>query len=270
MMEMFDLKSIEANKRGEKSETQIKEIKEAVNPNVWLYGGLGILVFGGCFTTMVSSMDAGGAISAFGWILAIVGIVAALRGFTTWNLRRKLLAEPVQFAEGTIGFKMQEGLGQLVDVDRYVAETIEGKKLNPIGLAGTSQSLPPGDYRFYYLNTRNWLLGSEPLSSEEEMRNNLNDVLAKVFGYDKSQLENFRKQAREGKLKTAEGLPKIDTYDHAAINEDDVASQEIYLTLGDFKVQISSRACAAIFTNIPHRIYYGAEGNGAMAAIEAV
>jgi len=270
MMEIFDLKSIEANKQGQKSEAQIKEIKEAVNPGVWLYGGLGILVFGGCFTAMVSSMDAGGAIGIFGWILAIVGIFATLRGSTTWNLRRKLLAEPVQSAEGTIAFKAQEGLNQLVDVDRYVAETIEGKKLNPIGLAGVGQQLPPGDYRFYYLNTRNWLLGSEPLSSEEEMRNNLNDVLAKVFGFDKSQLEDFRKQAREGKLKTAEGLPKIDTYDHAAINEDDVASQEIYLTLGDFKVQISNSACAAIFSNIPHRIYYGAGENGAMVAMEAI
>ena len=267
MMEMFDLKAVEANKRGQKSEKQIKEIKDAVNPGVWLYGGIGILVFGGCFTSMVSSMDAGGAIGVFGWILAIVGIFAALRGFTTWNLRRKLLSEPVQSAEGTSVFKMAEGVNQLVDTDRYVAETVEGKKLNPLGLAGLSAPFPPGDYRFFYLNSRNWLLGVELLSSEEEIRNNLNDVLARVFGYDKSQLENFRKQAGEGKLKVAEGLLKIDSHESTKINDDDISVTEYFCKLGDFKVQLSSTAAAALFTNIPYRIYISE--NGAMIAIEA-
>lgn len=213
-------------------------------------------------------MDASGAIGIFGWILAIVGIFAALRGFTTWNLRRKLLSEPIQTAEGTSVFKMAEGLNQLVDTDRYVAKTVEGKKLNPIGLAGLSAPLPPGDYRFFYLNSRSWLLGIEPLSTEAKMRNNLNEVLARLFGYDKSQLEDFRKRAREGKLKMTEGLLKIISHESAKINNDDISVTEYFCELGDFKVQLSSTAIAALFTGIPHRIYM--DENGAMIAIEAM
>jgi len=270
MMEIFDLKSIEANKQGQKSENQIKEIKEAVNPGVWLYGGLGILVFGGCFYAMVTSMDSGGAIGVFALILGAVGIFAALRGLTIWNLRRKLLSEPIQTGEGTVIFKKQEGLSQLTDVDKYVAETTDGRKLNPIGLAGVSATFPPGDYRFFYLNARSWLLGVEPLFTENEMRNNLNELLADIFGYNKSFLEDCRKQAREGRLKVAEGLPKFDTFKRTPINEDDIVTEEVYCTIGDYKIQVSSRAAAAILANIPHRIYYGAEENSAMVAIEVV
>jgi hypothetical protein len=270
MMEIFDTKSIEANKQGKKSEQQIKEIKEAVNPGVWLYGGLGILVFGGCFYAMVTSMDSGGAIGAFAVILAAVGVFAALRGLSIWNLRRKLLAEPVQTGEGTVFFKKQEGLGQITDLDKYVAETTDGKKLNPIGLAGVSAALPPGDYRFFYLKTRNWLLGVEPLFTEDELRNNLNELLADIFGYDKSFLEDCRKQAREGRLKVAEGLPKFSTFKRTPINEDDIVTEEVYCTIGDYKIQVSSRAAAAILSNIPHRIYHHADEGQSMAGIEVI
>ena len=265
-MRIFDFKSIEANKRGQKSETQIKKIKEAVQPGLWLYGGLGILVFGGCFFAFFSSAGSGAA-GAFGWVIAAVGLFAALRGSTTWNLRRKLLAEPIQSAEGTVVFKMAEGAAQLIDADRYIAQTIEGKKLNPIGLAGVSAPLPPGDYRFFYLNTRNWLLEAEPLSTEEELRDNLNEVLANVFGYDKAQLEDFRRQAREGRLKTAEGLLKMDTSQSIA-TVDAPSITEYFCKLGDFEFQLSGRAGIALIANIPYRVYYGAEENSAIFAVE--
>ncbi len=185
-------------------------------------------------------------------------------------MRRKLLAEPIQTGEGTVYFKKQEGLAQVTDLDKYVAETTDGIKLNPIGLAGVSASFPPGDYRFFYLNTRNWLLGVEPLSTEDEMRNNLNQVIADAFGYDKSHLEDCRGQAREGKLKIVEGLPKFDTYKRTPINENDIATEEIFCTIGDYKIQVSSRAAAAILSNIPHRIYHHADEGQSMAAMEVM
>jgi hypothetical protein len=85
MMEIFDLSSIALNKQGKKSEKQIKEIKEAVNPGVWLYGGLGILLLGGCSYAALTEMGGGSAMGILGLILAAVGLFAALRGFTTWN-----------------------------------------------------------------------------------------------------------------------------------------------------------------------------------------
>lgn len=257
-MEIFDLKSIEENKRGQKSEKQIKEIKEAVNPGVWLYGGLGILVFGGCFYAFATSAGSSAA-GFFGGLLAVVGLFAALRGSTTWNLRRKLLAEPVQSAEGTVEFIPPT----LTDAARYEARTTEGRKLNPIGLVGASAPLPPGDYRFFFLNTRNWLLGAEPLSSEEEMQNKLNDLL----GYDKSYMEDCHRQSKAGTLKTVEGLPKLDTYQNSAINEDDIPRVDYFCTLGGIKFDISSESMAAIIPSIPYRIYYR-EGEKSIMAIE--
>jgi hypothetical protein len=259
MMEIFDPKSIEVNKRGQKSEKQIKEIKEAVQPGLWLYAGLGILVFGGCFSSMMNAMGGSSAVSIFGWIIAAVGLLAALRGFTTWNLRRKLLAEPVQSAEGTVEFSEPT----LTDPARYTAKTIEGRKLNPIGLAGASAPLPPGDYRFFFLNTRSWLLGAEPLSSEEEMRNSLNNAL----GYDKSRLEDCHRQAQAGTLKIAEGLPKLDSYKNSVINENEIAKVDYFCTLGGIKFDISSGAAAGIITNIPYRIYYR-KGETSITAME--
>jgi hypothetical protein len=263
MMEIFDPKSIEANKRGEKSEKQIKEIKEAVSPGMWLYVGLGILVFGGCFTAMVSSMDAGGAIGAFGWILAAVGLFAAVRGFSSWNVRRKLLADKVQSAEGTVSY-----------TGSYVAETTEGLTLNPMGMAGLNAPLPPGDYRFFFLKTRNYLLSGEPLSTEEELRNGLNNALASAIGYDKSQLAEFRRQAQEGKLKKVEGLPKLDFHQSSTTvyeqgEQHEAAVIDYSCTLGDIKFDISNETYLAVLKDIPYYIYYK-EGEKSITAMEIV
>ncbi len=269
MMELFDLNSIALNKQGKKSEEQVKLIKEAVNPGIWLYGGLGVLLLGGCSYAGLASMGGSSAMSFLGLLLAAVGLFASLRGFTTWNLRRKLLTEPVQSAEGTVIFKMQGVVGQLIEADHFVAETSDGRGLHPIGLAGVNPRLPPGNYCFYFLKTRSWMLASEPLSSEAELRNNMNDLLAKVMGYDLATLEDCRQSAREGKLKVAEGLPKFDVVENAII-PDEIATPKIYCTVGDFKFQIPNRSRDAIIGSIPYRAYYREVEAGRLLALEIV
>jgi hypothetical protein len=259
MMEIFDRKAIEANKRGEKTEEQVKQIKEAVQPGLWLYFGLGILVFGGCFSAMMSAMGGGGAISFFGWIIAAVGLFAALRGFSSWNVRRKILADKVQTAEGTVSLQ-------------FDAETTEGLKLAPMGMAGMKASLPPGDYRFFFLETRSYLLGAEPLSTEEELRKGLNEALANAIGYELSELDEFRKQEQEGKLKKLEGLPKVDMSQSSATVYEQGEQHEVTVfnyscTLGDIKFDISAETHFAVLKDIPYRIYYR-EGETSITAME--
>jgi hypothetical protein len=259
MMEIFDPKSIEANKQGQKTEKQIKEIKEAVQPGLWLYFGLGILVFGGCFSSMMSAMGGSGAVGAFGWIIAAVGLFAAVRGFSSWNVRRKLLSEKVQSAEGTVSIN-------------FAAETTEGLALAPMGMAGMRAPLPPGDYRFFFLKTRNYLLGAEPLSTEEELRNGLNEALAAAIGYDKSQLDESRKQAQDGTLKTLQDTPKLDTHQSSTTvyeqgEQHEAAVTNYSCTLGDIKFDISEETYFAILKDIPYRIYYR-EGETSIMAIE--
>jgi hypothetical protein len=259
MMEIFDRKAIEANKRGEKTEKQIKEIKEAVQPGMWLYFGLGILVFGGCFSSMMTSMGGSGAVSIFGWIIAAVGFFAAVRGFSSWNVRRKILADKVQTAEGTVSLQ-------------FDAETTEGLKLAPLGMAGMKASLPPGDYRFFFLKTRNFLLSAEPLSSEEELRKGLNEALANAIGYELSELDEFRKQEQEGKLKKLEGLPKVDMSQSSTTvyeqgEQHEVAVFNYSCALGDIKFDISAETHFAVLKGIPYRMYYS-DGDMSISAME--
>lgn len=259
-MKLFDPKSIEMNKQGRKSEKQIKEIKEAIKPGMWLYAGLGILVFGGCFYSFAASASSSG-VGVFGWIIVMIGLFAMMRGFTTWNLRRKLLAEPVQSAEGTVSIN-------------FAAETTEGLALAPQGLAGLKASLPPGDYRFFFLKTRSYLLSAEPLSSEEELRNGLNEALAAAIGYDKSQLTEFRKQAQDGTLKTMQGEPKLDTHQSSTTVQEQGEQHETAVTnysctLGEIKFDISNETYSAILNDIAYRIYYRA-GETSVTAMEVV
>jgi len=256
MKELFDMQSIEVNKRGKKSERQVQEIKTAVKPGLWLYAGLGILVFGGAFGAFASSAGSSAA-GIFGWIISLSGIFAALRGFTTWNLRRKLLAESVQSAEGTVVF-----------TGSYKAETVEGKTLHPLGLAGGIPQLPPGDYRFYFLNTRNWLLSAEPLSTEDELRNGLNQALAVSLGYEAADLDNFRAQAQRGELKTLQGVPALD-YRMISIGQDEETIIEHFCTMNGVKFSIPGELYAAILNSISYRVYYR-EGEKVLLAMEAI
>jgi hypothetical protein len=270
MLEMFDFNEIEANKRGEKSEKQVKLIKEAVNPLTWLVGGLIILFMGGCFYLVLSTLGGGSLMDLFGGILGLVGFFAFLRGLTTWNLRRKLLAEPIQAEDGVVKFVTPSPMAQLLEADHYSAETFDGRKLHLIGLAGVDPKLPPGDYRFYFMKTRSWFLQAEPLFSAEEMRSDLNDLLATAFEYDAAYLENCRQEARAGQLQTVEGLPKLDLHETSVVGEDELASVEYYCTLGDLKFRIPSRVHALIFEALPHRAYFRSGTPDQLVAIEVM
>ena len=270
MLEIFDLGSIESNKQGKKSEKQIQEIKEAVNPGIWLYGGLGVLLLGGSSYAAMSQMGGSSALSFLGILLAAVGLFAALRGFTTWNLRRKLLIEPVQASEGTVSFKMKNIVAQLIEADHYSAETKDSKVLHPIGLAGVNPKLPPGNYRFYYINTRSWLLASEPLFTDAEMHENLNNFLATVLGYDQATLENCRMQAKLGQINTVEGLPQIEYREPNLVIPDELQTRRYFCLLGDNKFEISDHAKMAIFENLPHRAYFLEDKPNKLVALELV
>ena len=270
MLELFDISSIESNKNGKKSEKQVKEIKEAANPSVWLYGGLGILLFGGCSYVAMSQMGGSSALSFLGILLAAIGLFAALRGFTIWNLRRKLLKEPVQTAEGTVTFKMKNAVAQLIVADYFSAETKDGIVLHPIGLAGINPKLPPGNYRFYFLKTRSWLLASEPLFNEAEMRTNMNAFLATVLGYDPASLENCRAQAQLGQLQTTEGLPSFEYREPILVVPDELQTRRYYCMLGEGKFEISTQAKEAIFETLPQRAYYHEEHPNKLLALEIV
>jgi hypothetical protein len=273
MMEMFDFKSIEANKQGKKTEKQVEEIKAAVDPKTWLWGGLIILAIGGCFYFVLASLAGGGGgiIDMFVWILGLAGLFVVLRGLTTWNLRRKLLSEPIQNEEGTVKYISRGLLALVTEPDHYSAKTFEGRELHPQGLAGFYPYLPPGDYRFYFLKTRNWLLESEPLYSEDELRSTLNERLAAVMGYDQAYLENCRMEAKLGQMKTVEGLPNKEVKQNSTmVDGHQIDDSDFYCTLGEIKFQVSVELNNAIFGQLPHRAYIREGEGGGLAAIEVV
>jgi hypothetical protein len=245
MMEIFDREGIELNKQGKKSAKQIKEIKQMANPGMWMYVGLGILVFGGCFSTVFG--ESSDAMGVFSMVIAGVGLVAALMGFGRWNSRRKLLAESVQTASGMVVFKDGE----------YIAETSTGKRLSYLGTGGGA-ALPPGKYSFYFLDSNGWILAGDPHDSEIEMKDRVNKILADAFGYDMGYLESSRKDAKEGILKSAQGIPDISFFMESVpkTSSDDVDGTitHTYFTVGGFKFEVPQRA--VILNGFPHRVYY--------------
>ena len=265
MKQLFDYPSIEANKQGKKSEAQVKLIKEATGPGIWLGGGIILFVIGGCFYAFLFAIEAGGAGGIFGGILGVAGTAALIRGLVIWRLNRRLLSEPVQSAEGWVTYKTQESeIAKFIDIDRFIAETDHGKQLYPAGLAGVVPQLPPGRYRFYYLNAQNWLLSAEPLSSEEEMRQALNTILARALNYNLEHLEQCRKEAREGKLSIVEGKPKIEPTARLSNqvllgpSQAETVTPIFYCTLGEVQFLLPRRGSYAMLTDLPYRAYYRA------------
>jgi hypothetical protein len=242
MMEIFDRKEIELNKQGKKSEKQIKEIKQMMNPGMWMYVGLGILVAGGCFSTVLG----GSGMAFLGIILGLSGLLAAGMGFKKWNQRRVLLAEKIQTASGRVFFK--DGA--------YVAETSAGKKISHLGSSGAE--VPPGKYTFYFLDSHNWLLAADPRDSEEEMKNSVNQILAKTFEYNMEYLESTRKDAQEGIIKSAQGIPELSFFMESVpkVSEDDIDETitHTYYTIGGFKFEVPQSSY--ILSKFPHRVYY--------------
>ena len=279
MMQLFDFDAIALNKQGKKSDAQIKEIKEAANPGMWLYGGLGVLVLGGCSYAALVGMNGGGsnALNVLLLILAAAGLFASLRGFKMWNLRRRLLKEPVLSSAGTVSFKKMNAVREMVDSSHFSAETDDGTVLHPVGLAGINPKLPPGTYRFYHLKPQHWLLAAEPLSSEAELRANMNALLALTIGYNPDALEQFRQEARTGALQTVEGAPNrnvenetISLPNSSSTLADNVAGRKFYCTLGGMRFQVSGDTNAVLFEDLPYRAYFRPEKPDKLVALELV
>ena len=277
MMQLFDFDSIAINKQGGKSEAQIKEIKAAADPGMWLYGGLGVLVLGGCSYYAIFEMNGGGsyALNVLAFILAAAGLFAGLRGFKMWNLRRRLLKEPVLSSPGTVIFKKMNVIREMVEESHFSAETDNRTVLHPVGLAGVNPKLPPGNYRFYHLKPQRWLLAAEPLSSEAELRANMNDLLARMLGYDSNTLEQCRQEARLGTLQTVEGVPdlSVDNYtvslpSSSSTLADSVAGRRYFCTIGGLRFHVSGDAGAAIIEGLPYRAYYRQDKPEELVALE--
>jgi hypothetical protein len=159
------------------------------------------------------------------------------------------LNDPVTAADGDVTFKKLDVADRL----RYSAETRDGARLYPQGLAGLSAALPPGDYRFYYLPTRRWLLSSEPLSSEAELKANLLEALDGTLGFDPKDLTSLRAQAAAGEGVTVEGQPKIDSLTSGTSEEPYV---QYYVEIGGVRFNISPDASSAFIEKLRYRLYF--------------
>jgi hypothetical protein len=250
MKELFNQIDIDANRQGKLSSRQEQTIKASVDPKTWIWGAgicLALVVLGGGFLTMIG---AGNAFGILGPILGLVLLFCLVRWVMMWNLRRKLLSDPVMAADGTVTFKKLDMLDHL----RYSPETIDGKRLLPQGLAGLGVMLPPGDYRFYYLPTQNWLLSAEPFSSEGELQQNLIAVLGDVFGFDSGDLGSLRAQVSSGEVKIAEGPINLESVTSTSSTDD--TSETLYAKIGDVKFVVPAKAGFALIQELNYRVYY--------------
>jgi hypothetical protein len=247
MREIFNQSDIDANRQGKLSTAQVESIKAAVNPRVWMWGTVICLVLVG--VVFLLSDGFAGALGFVGWIMGLVLLFCLVRWGMIWNLRRKLLNDPVTAADGDVTFKKLDVADRL----RYSAETRDGARLYPQGLAGLSAALPPGDYRFYYLPTRRWLLSSEPLSSEAELKANLLEALDGTLGFDPKDLTSLRAQAAAGEVVTVEGQPKIDSLTSGTSEEPYV---QYYVEIGGVRFNISPDASSAFIEKLRYRLYF--------------
>jgi hypothetical protein len=233
MMEIFDFETIAVNKRGEKTKKQIRSMKVTTSP--WLWWVPGLLLFG--LFALVGAINPGLWKSAW-WLLPVLEFIPFIRGYAFWKARRKLLSDKVISFTGTIAYSPSAG---------YVA------KADDVNIAYSlpTWNMPPGKYRFYHLEKDGWSLSVEPLSSEAEMRSNLNDALVSAFGYSREHLEYCRRRAAAAALKTAEGLLKIqktsDEYNNITIES---------FTVGEVTFGFPKTGGGALLENIPYRVYY--------------
>ena len=240
MMEIFDFETIAVNQQGEKTKKQIKSMKLTTSPLLWWVPGL--LLFG--LFALIGAINPNVWKSAW-WVLPVLEFIPVLRGYAFWKARRKLLNDKVVSATGTIAYKSSTG--------GYSGKTDDGRTAP--SLLMLQKNLPPGKYRFYYLeNNDDWWLSAEPLSSEAEMRSNLNDALASAFGYDSYHLEHCRSRAGMGTLKTAEGLLTI----YLTSEENGPGTPES-CTVGDVTFAFPAQGGTALLENLPYRVYYREE-----------
>jgi hypothetical protein len=232
MMKLFDFETIAVNKRGEKTKKQIKDMKKSDNPMLWVM--VGLLLFG--LYALLAALNPNLWNSAW-WIVPVMEFIPVIRIFAFWKARQKLLNDAVISDTGVIVYDPAE--------KSYVIELDNGK-------SGLYKNLPPGRYRFYHLTRDDWGLSDEPLSTEAEMRSNLNDTLASVFGYNREHLEYCRRRAGAGGLKTAEGLLTINT-----TSIDDGPNIPDSFTVGKVTFALPQPDGGyALLENIPYRVYY--------------
>lgn len=250
MREIFNQTDIDANRQGKLSPSQVEFIKASVNPVTWVWGA-GICFILGVPVYLLSDGFAG-PMGIIGWVMALVMLVCLGRLALMWNLRRKLLSEPIQSMDGDVTFKKLDALDTL----RYNPETSDGQRLLLQGLGGLSAMLPPGDYRFYYLPTRKWLLSSEPLSSEAELIANMVAILGNVLGFNPNDLPGLREQAAAGAVKTAEGHVQIEVLDSVGSDVDLLTGDQACAEIGGVEFFIPPEAANAFIGELRYRVYY--------------
>ena len=234
MMKLFDFETIAVNKRGEKTEKQIRSIKISTSPMIW--GTVGLILFS--FYAFLAALNPDLWNSAW-WLVPALEFIPVMRAYAFLKARRKSLNEAVKSVSGEITYS---------PAGYYMIQTQAGENLHGTVI----QRLPPGKYRFHYCDA---CFSAEPLSSEAEFRSNLNDALASAFGYENNHLENCRRQAGEGKLKTAVGALKINTDSGGESGP----SYPESLTVGEVTFELPKQGCNALLEDIHYRAYYHEE-----------
>jgi hypothetical protein len=168
--------AVRTNKRGEFTKSQRNRLSEMLRPSIFWWFGLFFVVLG-VSSILSQLLDEGRAIDlptvAFGLMMIGIGSLAVL--VVIWlHLRRYLLLR------GLDKEVITHGLGQVRWRWRDYRAEINGRRLKaPAGL-----SLPPGDYEFYYVAKRRWLLSAESISEIGSVNlTKLLSVLAQTNGF---------------------------------------------------------------------------------------
>lgn len=253
-----DPAAIAANRQGTLTEEQKKEIISATPARMWGFAIGGFLLFGALSMCVFSELGADAAGGVISTVVGLIVLFCAYRGAHMLLLRRKLLSDSVEAAEGQVVFVP----GSLVDPSRYVAETDDNRKLHVLGLVGTGVNLRPGPYRFYYLPKRKWLVSAEPLTGEDALNANLLEVLAAAHGWTASDIRRLGQlsptQLAEQQIAVREGIVKTKSSSHTETlsGSDDITINEYYYELDDLRFQVSEAACAALVNGLRYRVYY--------------
>lgn len=253
-----DPAAIAANRQGMLTEEQQKEIVIATPARTWGFAIGGFLLLGALSICVFSELGADAAIGIIGTVIGLVVLFCAYRGVHMLLLRRKLLSDNIEMADGQVVFVP----GSLVDPSKFVAETADNRKLYVLGLIGLGVNLRPGPYRFYYLPKRKWLVSAEPLAGEDALNANLLDVLAATHEWDASSVRQLGRlsaaQLAEQQIAVREGIVKTTSSSHTVMQtgSDDLTVYDYYYELDDLRFQVSEAAYAALVKGLRYRLYY--------------
>ncbi|PKN92592.1 MAG: hypothetical protein CVU44_13090 [Chloroflexi bacterium HGW-Chloroflexi-6] len=267
MESLFNREEIASNQAGKFSKKQLEDIKTDTNPTMWVVT-VGVLAASmGCFfgLTSLAGAETGGFMDIMLMICGSCLLFAAWRGGRLFLMRRQMLNGKIETADGEITFKNLEAFSQ----PRFVPETDDGQRLYVNGLGGARLNLPPGRYRFYYLPTRNWLLSCEPLSSKEELKHNVTEVLAETFGFEMETLEQCHQLAKAGQVQICEGVPEISTVEaqnNASEGDENFDAPISFCKIGEVEFRLPSGKLFGILPGIPYRAYYPVNENDSILA----